>query len=92
MPDELKYEWARIPHFYRPFYVYKYATGFVSALCIVQNLLANPNYYSQYVNFLKSGCTKSPVELLKDIGVDLTTDEPYIKAFEFVNNIINQIK
>ena len=91
LPDELKYEWARIPHFYRPFYVYKYATGFVSALCIVQNLLADQQYYSKYINFLKSGCTKSPVELLQDIGVDLTTDEPYIKAFEFVNNIIGQI-
>ncbi len=92
LPEELKYEWARIPHFYRPFYVYKYATGFVSALCIVQNLLADKDYYKQYINFLKSGCTKPPVELLQDIGVDLTTDEPYIKAFAFVNNIINQIK
>lgn len=92
LPDELKYEWSRIPHFYRPFYVYKYATGFISALCIVQNLLTDSEYYKKYISFLKSGCTKSPVELLQDIDVDLNTDKPYIKAFEFVNNIINQIK
>ena len=91
LPEELKYEWSRIPHFYRPFYVYKYATGFISALCIVQNLLSDNEYYKRYVKFLKSGCTKSPVDLLKDIGVDLTTDEPYIKAFEFINTLIGQL-
>ena len=92
LPEELKFEWARIPHFYRPFYVYKYATGFISALCIVQNLLEDEQYYKKYINFLKSGCTKPPVELLQDINVDLTTDEPYIKAFEFVENLIKKIK
>ncbi len=91
LPDELKYEWSRIPHFYRPFYVYKYATGFVSALCIVQKLLTDKDYYKQYISFLKSGCTKPPVELLQDIGVDLTTDEPYNKAFEFVENILKTL-
>jgi len=92
LPDELKFEWARIPHFYNAFYVYKYATGFVSALCIVQNLLEDDEYYKKYINFLKSGCTKPPVELLQDIGVDLTTDEPYNKAFKFIDNLINEIK
>ncbi len=91
LPDELKYEWSRIPHFYNDFYVYKYATGYISALCIVQKLLDDKNYYKQYINFLKGGCTKSPVELLKDIGVDLSTDEPYEKAFEFINSQINQL-
>lgn len=91
LPEELKFEWSRIPHFYRPFYVYKYATGLVSALCIVQNLLTDKEYYKKYINFLKSGCTKNPVELLKDIDVDLTTDLPYIKAFEFVDNIIKEL-
>lgn len=92
LPEELKYEWARIPHFYRAFYVYKYATGFISALCIVQNLLEDSEYYKKYIKFLKSGCTKSPVELLQDIGVDLTTNEPYNKAFKFIENLINEIK
>ena len=92
LPEELKYEWSRIPHFYRAFYVYKYATGFISALCIVQNLLEDSEYYKKYINFLKSGCSKPPVELLQDIGVDLTTDKPYEKAFKFIDNLINQIK
>lgn len=91
LPEELKFEWARIPHFYNAFYVYKYATGFISALCIVQNLLEDSEYYKKYINFLKSGCSKPPVELLQDIGVDLTTDEPYEKAFKFINNLINKI-
>jgi len=91
LPSELKYEWARIPHFYTPFYVYKYATGFVSALCIVQNILEDSEYYKRYISFLKSGCSKSPVELLQDIGVDLTTDEPYNKAFKFIENLINEL-
>ena len=92
LPDELKYEWARIPHFYRAFYVYKYATGFVSALCIVQNILEDGEYYKKYINFLKGGCTKSPVELLQDIDVDLTTDKPYQKAFEFINNLLKSVE
>lgn len=92
LPEELKYEWSRIPHFYNAFYVYKYATGYVSALCIVQKLLEDKEYYKQYINFLKGGCTKSPVELLQDIGVDLTTDEPYIKAFKFIENVLNSVK
>ncbi|MBQ8522738.1 MAG: oligoendopeptidase F [Clostridia bacterium] len=91
LPEDLKYEWSRIPHFYNAFYVYKYATGFISALCIVQNLLEDVEYYKKYINFLKSGCSKPPVELLQDIGVDLTCDEPYIKAFRFVENLINKI-
>jgi len=90
--DEIKYAWSGIHHFYRPFYVYKYATGYISALCIVQNLLEDGEYYKKYINFLKSGCSKPPVELLQDIGVDLTTDEPYNKAFKFINNLINKIK
>ena len=91
LSDEMRYGWSRIPHFYNAFYVYKYATGFISALCIVQNLLEDAQYYKEYINFLKSGCSKPPVELLQDIGVDLTTDEPYIKAFKFIENLINQI-
>lgn len=91
LPTELKFEWSRIPHFYRPFYVYKYATGLISALCIVQNILTDKEYYKKYINFLKSGCTKNPVELLQDIDVDLTTDTPYIKAFDFIENIMKNL-
>lgn len=91
LPPELKYEWARISHFYRPYYVYKYATGLVSALCIVQNIMEDENYYKQYIKFLKSGSTKTPVELLQDIGVDLTTNKPYEKAFKFIEEQIKKL-
>lgn len=91
LPEELKYEWARIPHFYRPFYVYKYATGFISALCIVEKILTEKDYYKKYINFLKSGSSKPVVQLLQDIDVDLTTDEPYNLAFKYLNEQLKQL-
>lgn len=91
LPEELKFGWSKINHFYTPFYVYKYATGFISAVCIVQNILNDKEYYNKYIQFLKSGRTKSPIELLKDVDVDLTTNEPYIKAFKFIENTINSL-
>lgn len=92
LPDELKYEWSRIPHFYRPFYVYKYATGFLSAICIVENILRDKEYYKKYTNFLKSGSSKDVVQLLRDIDVDLETDEPYKRAFAFLEKQLNLLK
>lgn len=92
LPEELKYEWARIPHFYRPFYVYKYATGFISALCIVEKILTEKDYYKKYINFLKSGTSKPVVELLQDIDVDLTTDKPYDLAFKYLNEQLAKVK
>lgn len=84
LPEELKFEWARIPHFYRPFYVYKYATGFISAVCIVKKILTEKDYYKQYINFLKSGSSKPVIDLLRDIDVDLATDKPYKLAFGYL--------
>lgn len=92
LPEELKYEWSRIPHFYRPFYVYKYATGLISALCIVQKLMTEKDYYKKYIDFLKGGCSKDPVQLLKDIDVDLKTNKPYKLAFEYIRKQLESIK
>ena len=92
LPDELKFEWSRIPHFYRPFYVYKYSTGFISALCIVEKLLNEKDYYKKYINFLKAGSSKGVIDLLKDIDVDLTTNKPYEYAFKFLNEQLNMVK
>ncbi len=75
--EEMKYGWARIPHFYRPFYVYKYATGFASAIQIATNLLkGNKETLHAYLEFLKSGSSDYPLELLKKTGVDLTSPAP----------------
>lgn len=81
--DEIAYEWARIPHFYNAFYVYKYATGITSAITIAERIYAEgEKAVKDYFKFLSSGGSDSPVELLKLAGVDLTKKEPFKKAME----------
>ncbi|MCM2532460.1 oligoendopeptidase F [Neobacillus pocheonensis] len=75
--DEVKFGWSRIPHFYRPFYVYKYATGFASAIHLATKILeGDQTTLHSYLEFLKSGSSDYPLELLKKTGVDLTTPFP----------------
>ncbi len=89
LADELKYEWSRIPHFYTPFYVYKYATGLISALAITNKILSGEeNAVKNYKNFLSSGSTKSPTELLKISGIDILDDETFTSAFNFADSIL----
>lgn len=77
LDEEVKYGWSRIPHFYRPFYVYKYATGYASAIDIATRLLAgDEKILETYLEFLKSGSADYPLELLKKTGVDLLSPEP----------------
>ena len=84
--EPLKMEWARIPHFYSPFYVYQYATGFSAATALAQAILEEGAPATErYLNFLSGGCTKTPIELLKGAGVDMSTPEPVkavVKQFE----------
>ena len=84
--DEIKYEWCRIPHFYRAFYVYKYATGIISAVCIAEKILKEgAPAVENYKKFLSLGGSMDPVSELKVAGVDLTTEEPFqivAKSFE----------
>lgn len=76
--DEIRYEWARIPHFYRAFYVYKYSTGITSAVCIAQKILAEgAPMVEKYKKFLSLGGSTDPVSELKVAGVDLTGKEPF---------------
>lgn len=90
---EISYEWARIPHFYRAFYVYKYATGIISALAIADRILTEGEpAVKDYFKFLSSGDSNSPVELLKIAGVDLTTEKPFNSAFETFKNALEQMK
>ncbi|MDD4110807.1 MAG: oligoendopeptidase F [Clostridia bacterium] len=88
LEEEVKYGWSRVPHFYRAFYVYKYALGMISALYIVDNIISKEP--ERYINFLKSGSRKPPIELLKDAGVDLNKDETYNKAFKSVTETIEK--
>ncbi|NEU32281.1 oligoendopeptidase F [bacterium LRH843] len=76
LDEEVKYGWSRIPHFYRPFYVYKYATGYASAIYIADKILEeDQEMLTNYLQFLKSGSSDYPLELLKKTGVDLTKPE-----------------
>lgn len=89
--NEVKYGWARIPHFYRPFYVYKYATGFASAIQIANKLLAGDKQtLSSYLTFLKSGSSDYPLELLKQTGVDLTSAGPVENALTSFRNLVEE--
>lgn len=81
--EEIKYEWARIPHFYRAFYVYKYATGIISALAIAERITKEgKTAVEDYFKFLSSGDSAGPIELLKIAGVDLTAKKTFDAAFE----------
>lgn len=84
--DEIAYEWARIPHFYNSFYVYKYATGLISAISIAERIYSEGDKaVEDYFRFLSSGASDGPVELLKLAGVDLTKRDAYeamVKSFE----------
>lgn len=83
---EIAYEWARIPHFYNSFYVYKYATGLISAISIAERIYSEGDKaVEDYFRFLSSGASDGPVELLKLAGVDLTKKDAYeamVKSFE----------
>lgn len=81
--DEIRYEWLRIPHFYRPFYVYQYATGLSIASFIAKNILEEkPGFREKYITFLSSGGKNDPLELLKIIDVDLTDTKVFDEAME----------
>jgi len=89
--DEVKYGWSRIPHFYRPFYVYKYATGFASAIHLATKILeGDQKTLESYLEFLKSGSSDYPLELLKKTGVDLTTPDPIENALKRFGELVEE--
>jgi len=91
--DNIQYEWARIPHFYRAFYVYKYATGFSAAAAITTKILSgNENAQENYIEFLKSGESNHPIELLKIAGVDMGTSEPIELAMKTFKNLVEEFE
>ena len=90
--EEIKYEWARIPHFYSCFYVYKYATGISAAIAIAKKILSGEKgFVEKYINMLKQGCTKKSVDLLKMVDVDLESKKPYEDAFEFYKQNLDEL-
>ena len=91
---EIDMEWSRIPHFYTPFYVYQYATGISAASAFAKDILENgPEAAENYKNkFLKGGCSKYPVDLLADAGVDMRTKVPVQKALETFKFVLQELK
>lgn len=91
--EQIKYEWARIPHFYSNFYVYKYATGVSAAIAIATKILNNePGIVNKYIEMLKQGCSKKSIELLKMVDVDLESKETYLNIIKFYKEKIDELK
>lgn len=91
--EDIAMEWARIPHFYYNFYVYKYATGFSAAQALSQQILQEgQTAVDRYIAFLKSGGSDYPLELLKKAGVDMTSPEPVKKALKVFEETLNQLE
>lgn len=91
--EQIKYEWARIPHFYSDFYVYKYATGISAAIAIATKILnKEPGFVEKYIEMLKQGCSKKSIDLLKMVDVDLESKDTYKYTIEFYNQKINELK
>ncbi len=93
-PDrQIRYEWARIPHFYRSFYVYQYATGYSAANAIVSKILKEgAPARDAYLKFLASGSCDDPVELLKIAGVDMASKEPVALAMETFKGLVKEFR
>ena len=91
--EEIAYEWSRIPHFYRAFYVYKYSTGIISAISIAERIYSEGEpAVKDYFKFLSSGGSDSPVELLKLAGVDLTKKTAFESAMKSFANTLEEFK
>jgi oligoendopeptidase F len=86
--EYVRYEWERIPHFYYNFYVYKYATGLSAASYIVTSLLDGKISADDYIDFLKCGKSKSPLDSLKVAGVDLSDKKVISSAIDMFSDII----
>jgi oligoendopeptidase F len=92
LDPELEIEWARIPHFYYNFYVYQYATGLSAAIALNQKALASKEAKDRYLQFLSSGGSKYPLDLLKTAGVDMRSHEPVDAALQRFGELVRQLQ
>jgi oligoendopeptidase F len=90
--DYVANEWSYIPHFYSDFYVFQYATSFTAAEALAARVIAgDADATVRYLTFLGSGSSKYPIDLLKDAGVDMTTDEPLDQTMETMNRVMDEM-
>ena len=91
--DEIAMEWARIPHFYYNYYVFQYATGYSAAIALSRRILnEGESAVKDYIGFLSGGCSKSPIDLLKGAGVDMTTTEPINQALKLFDELLDEME
>jgi oligoendopeptidase F len=89
----IAHEWAYIPHFYRNFYVFQYATSFTASVALAEKVMTgDPAATKRYLTFLGSGGSKYPIDLLKDAGVDMTTDEPLELTMRKMNRVMDEME
>ncbi len=91
--DYIQHEWAFIPHFYRNFYVFQYATSFTASAALSEKVMAgDPAATKRYLTFLSSGGSKYPIDLLKEAGIDMTTDEPLELTMKKMNRVMDEME
>ena len=91
--DRISMEWARIPHFYYNYYVFQYATGYSAAIALSRRILREgKTAVKDYLSFLSGGCSKSPIDLLKAAGVDMTTPEPVEQALDLFGRLLDEME
>lgn len=91
LDDFIDIEWARVPHFYYNFYVYQYATGISAAVYLYQHAKNDKNCCQKYLNFLKSGGSRYPLDLLKEAGVDLTKPDAVESLIHYFDHLIDDL-
>jgi len=92
LDDQLSLECLRIPHFYRSFYVYKYATGLSAAIALSRRVLGGGKpELNAYLSFLKGGASKYPLDLLRDAGVDMESPEPVATALSHFRQLVDEL-
>ncbi|MGE3704718.1 MAG: oligoendopeptidase F [Vicinamibacterales bacterium] len=91
--DYIRHEWSYIPHFYRDFYVFQYATSFTASEALAQKVKSGDAAATKrYLAFLSAGGSKYPIDLLKDAGVDMTTDEPLDLTMKEMNRVMDEME
>ena len=91
--DYVAYEWAFVPHFYNDYYVFQYATSFAASAALSEKVLSGePGATERYLRFVAAGGSKYPIDLLKDAGVDMTTDEPLDLTVRKMNRMMDEIE
>ena len=91
--DQIAMEWARIPHFYYNYYVFQYATGYSAAIALSRRILREgESAVKDYLGFLSGGCSKSPIDLLKGAGVDMTSPAPVNDALNLFGELLDEME